>query len=833
MTSRYGGGTEGGDQAGSGASVNFLKSSFGSNVHNVKSNEQPKNSMLMSRGMSMRSSRRGNESKAKLKKEDKARIIINGKDLTPKPLSLEAIPQDSKNPNQSSAQLSTIQSMKFSSLESINSSALGSSSSMRDSGLAGGKSTAYLSTDGESESAPVPTKTSTSMSQIPEEDTDGENKPLMDYNPPLGEQELESIVTIQIEETETFTLFHIPSTRVWAEEEVVHREALQRNKNYEQLLQDHKTKDKFATRGAQTFNETVREKEIQASPPVLLESSVQVTTWDIYDAFNNSGTQTATAETEDNTAALVLDASTGTVGDAGLLDGDDVKIGGSQTGGTPSDTPQGSFLGSSASILDRQDSTRRGPAVASEISTPSVYERICRLPQFHESLLIMERALCQTEMRDEQLLYRNYQPVKRVAGNAPADNVLPEADARVLEEPKPIKKSRELVPLWRYATDAKGLGVTCMDWNKQNKDLLAVGYGRTDFGSHASGLILFWSLRNPEQPEKVIHTKHSVVSMDFCAELPHLLAVGLYNGSVVLYDIRDSGERPFMESAHASGKHSEPVWGLKWVSRRQGSGDGAQQLTSISSDGTVYNWSMRKGLIPHEIMQLKRVPNLAKFQDTAVDGVSRQASGLCFDFSLTDEAQYLAGTEDGIIHKCSTSYNEQTLENFYGHTAAVYKVAYSPFASDVFLSCSADWTSALWTQKSTKPIALFQSGSDSVVDIRWSPFNSCVFCNAYHDGRVELWDLEESMLDPVIRLSSSQGPKTCVLFAMDSPVLLTGGADGVVEVFRIHGSEPETKLTNEQQASRLLDALYEHSSNEFKAKDGGENGAADEESAAP
>ena len=33
--------------------------------------------------------------------------------------------------------------------------------------------------------------------------------------------------------------------------------------------------------------------------------------------------------------------------------------------------------------------------------------------------------------------------------------------------------------------------------------------------------------------------------------------------------------------------------------------------------------------------------------------ISRRSSGLCFDFSPRDPSIYIAGTEDGLIHKCS------------------------------------------------------------------------------------------------------------------------------------------------------------------------------------
>jgi len=57
----------------------------------------------------------------------------------------------------------------------------------------------------------------------------------------------------------------------------------------------------------------------------------------------------------------------------------------------------------------------------------------------------------------------------------------------------------------------------------------------------------------------------SVVSLDFCSELPHLLAVGMYDGSVAIYDIREKGEKPFLESAHSTGKVRTAVL-LNWLS---------------------------------------------------------------------------------------------------------------------------------------------------------------------------------------------------------------------------------------------------------------------------
>lgn len=71
---------------------------------------------------------------------------------------------------------------------------------------------------------------------------------------------------------------------------------------------------------------------------------------------------------------------------------------------------------------------------------------------------------------------------------------------------------------------------------------------------------------------------------------------------------------------------------------------------------------------------------------------------MSFDFNKRDGRIYIAGTEDGHIYKCSTSYSEQYLETYSGHLGPVYSVQWSPFQSNLFISSSADWSVKLWTE---------------------------------------------------------------------------------------------------------------------------------------
>lgn len=108
--------------------------------------------------------------------------------------------------------------------------------------------------------------------------------------------------------------------------------------------------------------------------------------------------------------------------------------------------------------------------------------------------------------------------------------------------------------------------------------------------------------------------------------------------------------------------------------------------------------------------------------------ISRQAAGLCFDFHPDDPTVYVTGTEEGNMHRCSVSYSEQYLETYEPHHGPVYKVKFSPHWSDMFLTCSADWSMSLYhVRKRNSVVNLHGTGEDfSINDVCWCPGNSTV-----------------------------------------------------------------------------------------------------------
>ena len=183
----------------------------------------------------------------------------------------------------------------------------------------------------------------------------------------------------------------------------------------------------------------------------------------------------------------------------------------------------------------------------------------------------------------------------------------------------------------------------------------------------------------------------------------------------------------------------------------------------------------------------------------------------------------------------------------------MYKIRSSPFLGDAFLSCSADWSIKLWSQSPPKDNEQMRFSFNSVEfqdvthDVAWSPLCSTVFGSVTGDGRVEVFDLAASTLDPVVtvmppptagevaeaeaeaaaaaaaaadpddlaldadaEVAPPAPPKrrqfTCITFGRTDPVVVVGDANGAVDVFRLQGvgrGASDIPVSDAEQAEAL------------------------------
>eukprot|EP00164_Ancoracysta_twista_P005386 GFYU01007369.1.p1 GENE.GFYU01007369.1~~GFYU01007369.1.p1 ORF type:complete len:788 (-),score=235.39 GFYU01007369.1:56-2419(-) len=612
------------------------------------------------------------------------------------------------------------------------------------------------------------------------EQTEAKEAVVEDKPEELTEDQLDADHTVKLWETDTFFLLDIQGYSVGLDSEYA-EEVKDSNKRFEELRKFKAGNDMYVDRGAQTFNNAPKVKDVQVNPNKTSEVAVEASDWDIYDAFTMQEW-----EAEKRKQLVKIEQLLPELPDA------DAKTG--------------------------EEKVQLAP------ETEALYS-LAKTKDFKWSLQVIDRALMQNVYHEKHMDFRDWthnyteqeleaareRTAQKLAGDTEVDNEAVEdededdEDGDGLDDDEEDVKTPTLAHLWGYQCNlTENRNVSCFSWNTKNRDMLAVGYGEFDFTKQADGLILFWSLKNPEFPEHSIRTPYGITALAFSQSNPNLLAAGLYDGSVCIYDVRMKAEKPSLISGHASGKHSDPVWELQWVSKAN---EGRETLVSISTDGRVTRWSLKKGLEFADLMKLKRVTSQAKNREGKSEGfISRKASGLCLDFYPKDSNIYITGTEDGNIHKCSCSYNEQYLESYYGHAGPVYKVRWSPFLSQYFLSCSADWTIKLWHMDKENPVLSFASSKESIVDIAWSPTNATVFASVNADGVLNIWDLSNNLLDPVTSFKGDASSNSCVMFAQKTPVVMTGDNSGSVNVFKILNVE-EPPATYEEQVTRFEEAL--------------------------
>ncbi|XP_034091989.1 WD repeat-containing protein 78 isoform X3 [Gymnodraco acuticeps] len=351
--------------------------------------------------------------------------------------------------------------------------------------------------------------------------------------------------------------------------------------------------------------------------------------------------------------------------------------------------------------------------------------------------------------------------------------------------------SPTLERLWAFSCElTRGHNITCMAWNKDNQDILAVGYGDCDPETQTPGLICCWSLKNPTWPERVFQCKCSVTSLDFSANNPGQLAVGMLDGTLAIYNVQRRNITCITDSSECHKKHLHPVWQVSWTKQEMAlSGeDRVEALVAVSADGRVTKWLLSSnGLDCIDLMKLKKSQTLKK---KAVENkkkperiISAMTPGFCVDFHPIDSSIYLAGTSECLIHKCSVSNSQNVLLTYKKHFCPVNHVEWSPFSPDVFLSCSSDWTIQLWKQDCSDPVMSFKSTQRTVSTVRWSPNSSTVFA-AINGEMVEIWDLNLNiMLPTVVHLAAAA--VTSLLFASGTDCVLVGDTEGEVTVYQL------------------------------------------------
>jgi len=339
----------------------------------------------------------------------------------------------------------------------------------------------------------------------------------------------------------------------------------------------------------------------------------------------------------------------------------------------------------------------------------------------------------------------------------------------------PASTHPALHALWVFVNaKSKNKQVTCLKWNPEYPDLFAVSFGSYEYLKQGSGVVGIYSLKNTKFPEFLYTTTCTVCCLDWHPKRTSLLVVGMYDGNVGIYDLRNHECKNFV-FASLNSKYSEPISEIRWLSESSS----RLEFTTISLDGTVSRWTVSRSRLECEVA--------FELISTSGDELSRKKTSNCLSFDVSLEDHVLVGTEEGTVIDIAKYTLER--EIFFGHALAVYSVKRNPFLPHVFLSCSADWMVNVWatnTGKKDSPLCKFDVGQSAVGDVDWSPLRSTVFAAVNGDGTVFVYDIETNRVSEIIsQRIVKKGKLTRVAFNRSGTGLIVGDDRGSVYSMKV------------------------------------------------
>lgn len=385
------------------------------------------------------------------------------------------------------------------------------------------------------------------------------------------------------------------------------------------------------------------------------------------------------------------------------------------------------------------------------------------------------------------------------------------------------KPGGSLLPLWKFSHETtKKKTVTALCCHPQYNDMIAVGLGSYDYAKQIGGAVACYTLKGAASPEYIFQTESGVMSLDFHKESTNLLAVGFYDGSVAVYDLATSNfSVARYKSTAVTGKHTDPVWQVKW---QPDDLEKKHNFCSVSSDGRVTSWTLvMSELACSDVILLTNGDN---DDETPNDDAFGLGAGTCFAFNPTSDHLFLVGTEEGKINKCSKAYSSKYLSTYDAHEMPIYTVEWNKFHPRVFATASADWSVKIWEHEYPHCLFQFDLGA-SVGDVAWAPYSATVFAAVSTDGKVHVFDLSVSKLEPIcVQPIVRKGRLTHIAFSPIYPVIYVGDDRGAVTSLKLSpnlrkamfknnpkkGARPDPaviKSENIEKFEKLMDSVKE------------------------
>uniref|UniRef100_A0A1B0C1C2 Dynein axonemal intermediate chain 4 n=2 Tax=Nemorhina TaxID=44051 RepID=A0A1B0C1C2_9MUSC len=367
---------------------------------------------------------------------------------------------------------------------------------------------------------------------------------------------------------------------------------------------------------------------------------------------------------------------------------------------------------------------------------------INRLPNFKLALMLTLRILASNTYEKQQRRFRNM--------------IMP--DSLALD----IYNRYRIDHLWTFTLPLINTirkFVTDICWCPSNGDFLAASYAFStsgeDVSASSNGCVCIWNIKNPVNPERYYNFKVSVVTLEFSPFATKLLSIGLYDGSVYVYDISNIENPQVAVSERKNSTNFEPITSIKWV-RNDNSYTRLARIEpflALCRNGSITRYSIIDGpyLLGFPLMELSCVENnprdlnIERTSNELLINCNAQGSYICLD--AWEKDIYYVLTNEGCQHKCSINCVQQELEVSRLHEAGINAMDFSPWSPKLYLTCGNDWCIHIWMSGICRPLITLKYYMSPVLMAAWSKTHSSIIISLNRTS-IDVWDLKRSVLKP-------------------------------------------------------------------------------------
>ncbi|KAH9993708.1 cytoplasmic dynein intermediate chain [Russula compacta] len=354
------------------------------------------------------------------------------------------------------------------------------------------------------------------------------------------------------------------------------------------------------------------------------------------------------------------------------------------------------------------------------------------------------------------------------------------------------KRVKRVCAFWdeRYC---KNRSITDVDWSPKFPELSVASYNKNAAAvNEPDGIVAVWNLHLLERPEFVFHSQSDVLSVTFSPFHANLVFGGTYSGQILLWDTR-SKHLPVLKTPLSAAGHTHPVYAMQMVGTQN-----AHNLITSSTDGMVCSWLVDMLAQPQETLELVHAGH-NKTGEVAITTL---------DFPDNETTAFWVGTEEGNIYQANrydragAKAGLNQYDVYKGHSGPIMGLNFHPLIgpvdfSDLFLTCSVDWTIKLWRSKSlakpstttqvVTPIYSFDEADDYVYDVKWHPAHPAVFASVDGSGKFDLWNLNVDTEVPVVSttVSGEHALNKLQWDRKDGRRAILGGSEGRLYIYDI------------------------------------------------